>query len=103
MAGVGRFPVWSSWCTAWWDPPMTAVPEIGLPAGESDGILLEPLRLSAAARSAVAAAVDASVADNTRTANTLDRARISGRCESAANARIGRQRQVRYAHGRCTE
>ncbi len=59
---------------------MTAVPEVGLPAGESAAVLLEPVGLSAAARSAVAAAVEASVADNTRTAYTSDWARFHSRC-----------------------
>jgi hypothetical protein len=59
---------------------VTAVPEVGLPAGDSNGMLLEPVGLSAAARSAVAAAVDASVADHTRTAYTLTWARFEAWC-----------------------
>ncbi len=60
---------------------MTAAPEVGeVPVGESDDGALEPVGLSTAALSAVAAAVDASVADNTRTAYTFDWARFETWC-----------------------
>jgi hypothetical protein len=49
---------------------MTASSEVGeLPVGKGDDVtLVEPVGLSAAAMSAVAGAVDASMADATRTA-----------------------------------
>jgi len=59
---------------------VTAAPEVGeVPVGESDDGALEAGRLSTAALSAVAA-VDASVADNTRTAYTSDWARFEAWC-----------------------
>jgi len=70
--------------------PVTTVAEVGNPAvgeGTVDGVLA-PIGLSAAAMSAVAAAVDASVADNTRTAYTSDWARFESWCHSEGHGSL---------------
>jgi len=85
---------WPGWAdphsAASGDAQVTATSEFGeLPAGEgTNGVTLEPVGLSAAAMSAVAAAVDASVADNTRTAYTSDWARFQSWCTAEGHGSL---------------
>jgi len=71
------------------DTPVTAARDVAeLPVGEGDEAALELVSLSAAALSAVAAAVDASVADNTRTAYASDWFRFQSWCAAEGHGSL---------------